>query len=92
MRTFTCQVCGEVLEYKGIGRRPRYCGVRCKKRAERARARAEENRRQYLANSEPRERILTRAEQVALLGREPYSGDWHGYLEVTGRGLGGFPR
>ena len=92
MTTFACQVCAKPIEYAGSGRRPRYCSTRCKKRAERARAKAERKRRQFLADSVPRERVLTRAEQTALLGREPYSGDWQGYLEATGRGLGGFPR
>lgn len=92
MRTFACQVCGKPIEYAGTGRRPRNCASRCKKRAERARAREREKRRQSLGVEEPRERVLTRAERAALLGREPYSGDWAGYLEATGRSLGGFPR
>jgi hypothetical protein len=86
---FICQVCGESIEYAGTGRRPRYCSTRCKKQAERAR---EKNRRQYPPVAVPKERVLTRAEQAAILGREPYSGDWQGYLEATGRGLGAFPR
>jgi predicted nucleic acid-binding Zn ribbon protein len=89
MRTHSCYVCSTPLEYKGTGRRPQYCSKRCKKRAERTRAR---NRPRVLSLSAPRERVLTRAEQTALLGREPYSGDWQGYLEATGRGLGGVPR
>jgi predicted nucleic acid-binding Zn ribbon protein len=92
MRTFPCQVCGKPIEYAGTGRRPRNCSARCKKRAERARAREREKRRQYLAADAPRERVLTRAEQAAILGREPFSGSWQGYLEATGRSLGGFPR
>jgi hypothetical protein len=28
---------------------------------------------------------LTHAEKVAILGREPYAGDWDGYLKATGR-------
>ena len=90
--TFPCHVCAAPIQYKGLGRTPLYCSTRCKKRAERKRARDEENRRRYLANSVPRERVLTRAEQAAVLGREPYSGDFQGYLEATGRSLGGFPR
>ena len=87
MRTFSCHVCSAPLEYSGTGRHPKYCSKRCKKRAERRRLRT-----RPLAVVAPPERALTRAEQTALLGREPYSGDWQGYLEATGRGLGGFPR
>jgi hypothetical protein len=94
-----CAVCGAPIEYKGTGRRPLYCKRRCKKAAERKRARFAlfRPRRQTVSPSVSApapapERQLTREEAEAILGRPLYSGDWLGYLGATGRRLGGTPR
>jgi hypothetical protein len=88
-----CQECSKALEYKGTGRLPLYCSRRCKKRAEQRRARFARIRppaKQFVPPLSSR--VLSEREKEELLGRPLYSGDWAGYLDATGRTLGGFPR
>jgi hypothetical protein len=82
-----CLVCQTRLEYSGNGRPPSYCSSRCKKRAAREKARFSPFRRRRKDVSDRVSAPLTHAEKVAILGREPYSGDFEGYLRATGRRL-----
>lgn len=100
-----CRVCRKPLEYAGSGRPRDYCGRRCKRRAERKRARfalfrprpAEVSPPVSSPESVDREdenRPLPRAEQEAILGRPLAQGaTFEEYLGLTGRGRsGGFLR
>jgi hypothetical protein len=82
-----CLVCQTRLEYGGNGRPPSYCSSRCKKRAAREKAFSAPFGRRRKAVSDPVLPALTHAEKIAILGREPYSGDSEGYLRVTGTAL-----